>query len=316
VSKVVVRREDIEEAGERIRGFIRRTPVVAMDEQPGLGGKIFLKLEFLQHTGSFKPRGAFNRILAASVPRAGIIAASGGNHGVAVAFAARRLKERAEVFVPSIVSPAKLRLLESLGAKVTIAGTNYAEALAASRIRAEATGALEVHAYDHPEVIAGQGTLARELEEEIPGLDTVLVAVGGGGLLAGIAAWFRGRARVVAVEPRECPTLYRALRAGHPVKVKVGGIAADSLGAREIGALAFPIAQRFVERAVLVTEKQIVQAQRKLWQEYRLLVEPGGAATYAALSSGAYRPSAGERIVAVLCGANVDLAKHAASLSG
>jgi threonine dehydratase len=312
----MVTKADIERAERRIRPFIRRTPVVAMGAGQGRGPQAFFKLEFLQHTGSFKPRGAFNRILSAAVPRAGVIAASGGNHGVAVAFAARQLGKRAEVFVPSIVSPAKLALLRSLGAKVTVAGANYAEALAASRVRARATGALEVHAYGDPEVIAGQGTLAKELEEQLPRLDTVMLAVGGGGLMAGVAAWFRGRVKVVAVEPRKCPTLSKALRAGLPVEVAVGGIAADSLGAREVGAVAFSVAQRFVEKAVLVTERQIAFAQRKLWQEFRMLVEPGGAAAFAALLAGAYRPRASERVCVVLCGANLDLAHDAPRLAG
>jgi threonine dehydratase len=312
----MVEKAEIDKAARRIRPFIRRTPVVAVGGRRGRGPHVFFKLEFLQHTGSFKPRGAFNRILSATVPHAGVIAASGGNHGVAVAFAAQRLGKRAEVFVPSIVSPAKLALLRALGAKVTVAGANYAEALAASRVRAQATGALEVHAYGDPEVIAGQGTLAEELEEQIPQLDTVLLAVGGGGLMAGVAAWFRGRVKVVAVEPRKCPTLSKALRAGHPVEVAVGGIAADSLGAREIGAVGFSVAQRFVEKAVLVSEKQIALAQRKLWQEYRLLVEPGGAAAFAALLAGAYRPRASERVCVVLCGANLDLVKYAPRLAG
>ena len=300
-------REDIERAAARIEGLVRKTPVVWVDgEAFGVQGPLTLKLEQLQHSGSFKARGAFNRLLSVPDASAGVVAASGGNHGAAVAYAARQLGHRAEVFVPEISSPAKVRFIEACGAAITVVGRNYAEALEASTVRAEEGGAVVVHAYDQPEVVAGQGTLGREIEEQAPELDTVLVAVGGAGLIGGVAGWYRGATRVVGVEPEAAPSLYSALEAGGPVDVETGGLAADSLGARRVGRVGFSVARRFVERVVLVDEAPIREAQRLLWESVRLIVEPGGAVALAALLAGSYRPEPGERVGVLLCGANTD----------
>jgi threonine dehydratase len=309
----VISRTEIQEAGRRIATHVRRTPVIALEDRAfGLDAKIFFKLEQLQHTGSFKPRGAFNCMLSSDVPAAGVIAASGGNHGAAVAYAAQKLGHHAEIFVPEITPPTKVARLRQYGANINIIGKNYAEALAASKERAAQTGALAVHAYDDRPVLAGQGTLGMELEEQVRGLDSLLVAVGGGGLIGGVAAWYQQRVRVISVEPEHAPTLHHALEAGHVVDVEVGGVAADSLGARRAGELMFPIAQKFVEQALLVSDDQIIEAQKALWQTLRLIVEPGGATALAAVLSGAYRPRTGERVGVVLCGANTDLAKFPA----
>jgi threonine dehydratase len=271
--------------------------------------EVTLKLELLQHAGSFKPRGAFNRLLSASVPAAGVIAASGGNHGAAVAYAARALGVTAEIFVPGGTPAAKVARIASYGATVVQGGETYAEALVASRERQAASGALEVHAYDHADVLAGQGTVGREMQADAPELTHLLVATGGGGLIGGIAAWYAGSAAVVSVEPEGCPTLHSALAAGRPVQAPVGGVAADSLGARQSGALMFPIAQRFVSEAVLVPDAAILAAQRLLWDRFRLVAEPGGATALAALLSGAWVPPAGARVGIVVCGANTDPSK-------
>mgnify|MGYP002400613017 CR=1 FL=1 len=298
---------DIEAAASRIEGRVRVTPVMTLEEGAwGLSGRLVLKLECLQHTGSFKPRGAFNRILSSSAPPAGVIAASGGNHGAAVAYAARSLGRHAEIFVPESTPPLKVERLRRYGARVSLIGASYPEALTASMARAAETGALVVHAYDQPEVAAGQGTVARELEHQTPDLDTLLVAVGGGGLIAGIAAWFQGRVHVVGVEPEGAPTLARAMEAGRPVDVPVTGVAVDSLGAHRAGALAFAIAQRYVDRVVLVTDDAILAAQRTLWEDVRVAAEPGGATALAALLSGQYRPAPEERVGVLVCGANLD----------
>jgi threonine dehydratase len=305
----VITRADVEAAAERVGGRVRRTPVVEVEPEAfGTPAPVVLKLELLQHTGSFKPRGIFNRILSAE-PEAkagGVIAASGGNAGLAVAFAAAQLGLEAEIFVPESSSPVKVARLRALGAAVTVTGAYYADAYAASQRRAEATGALVVHAYDQPEVAAGQGTVARELERQAPGFDTVLVAVGGGGLLEGIATWVEGRARVVAVEPERCPTLAAALRRGEPVDVEVGGIAADSLGARRCSASALAAARRAGATSLLVPDDAIAAARRRLWEQLRVIAEPGGACALAALVHGAYQPSPGERVAVVVCGANTD----------
>jgi threonine dehydratase len=304
----MIDRTTIESAAARIAGHVRQTPVIALESGAfGVAGRLSLKLEELQHTGSFKPRGAFNRILSQPVPAAGVIAASGGNHGVAVAYAARQLGHRAEIFVPNIVSAAKLQRLRDYGAEVTVTGNVYADALVASTARAEASGALVVHAYDQPEVIAGQGTLGRELEEQQPQLDTLLIAVGGGGLIGGIAAWYQGRTRIIGVEPETSAALAAALAVGRPVDVEVSGVAADSLGARRVGALMFPIAQRYVERVVLVSDDAIRTAQRALWNELRIVAELGGATALAALLAGRYRPAPQERIGVLVCGANTKI---------
>ena len=309
----MISRTEIQDAGRRIATHVRRTPVIALEERAfGLDAKIFFKLEQLQHTGSFKPRGAFNCMLNAEVPVAGVVAASGGNHGAAVAYAAQKLGYHAEIFVPEITPSTKLARLRQYKTAINIVGKNYAEALAASSERAAQTGALPIHAYDDPRILAGQGTLGMELEEQVRGLDSVLIAVGGGGLIGGVAAWYQQRVRIISVEPEQAPTLHHALAAGHVVDVEVGGVAADSLGARRAGELMFPIAQKFVAQALLVSDDQILQAQDVLWQKLRLIVEPGGATAFAALLCGAYKPHAGERVGVVLCGANADLTRFSA----
>ncbi|MBV9248736.1 MAG: threonine/serine dehydratase [Acetobacteraceae bacterium] len=303
-------RADIAEAAARIAPHVRRTPVLRLTGSGlGLPFPVTLKLELLQHAGSFKPRGAFNRLLSTQLPPAGVIAASGGNHGAAVAFAAQRLGVPAEIFVPTITAPAKVARIASYNARVIQTGETYAEALAASRARQAEAGALEVHAYDHPAVLAGQGTVGREFELDAPDLTHVLVATGGGGLIGGIAAWYAGSAVVVSVEPEGCPTLYSALHAGGPVDAPVGGVASDSLGARRVGELMFPIAQAFVSAAVLVPDEAITAAQRALWEVCRLMAEPGGATALAALLSGAFVPPEGARVGVLVCGANTDPGK-------
>ena len=275
-----------------------------------LGFALTLKLELLQHVGSFKPRGAFNRILRAresgELPQSGIIAASGGNHGAAVAYAANVLGLTAEIFVPELTPASKRARIESCGARLVRGGATYFEALAASRARQAETGAMEVHAYDHPDVLAGQGTVAREFEQAAPDLTHVLIATGGGGLIGGMAAWFAGRVRVVSVEPEGCPALHDALAAGEPVVSPVGGVAADALGARQVGALMFPIAQAYVSEAVLVTDDAIRETQRLLWDRLRLVAEPGGATALAAVISGAWTPPTGARVGVLVCGSNTD----------
>jgi threonine dehydratase len=291
-----------------IRPHIRHTPIIRVDAGDlGIAGEpLVLKLEFLQHTGSFKPRGAFANLLTRQVPAAGIVAASGGNHGAAVAYAAMRLGIRATIFVPNVASPAKLERIRSYGAELVVGGARYADALAASEDFAGRTGALPVHAYDQPETVLGQGTVGLEIEADAPDIDTLLVAAGGGGLIGGVAAWYEGRIRIVAAEPELAPTLHDALAAGRPVDAPAGGIAADSLAPRQVGALMFPIAQRFVERAVLVSDDAIREAQHVLWSALRIAAEPGGAAALAALTSGRYRPAPGERVAVLLCGANTN----------
>jgi threonine dehydratase len=294
-------------ANERlIRPYIRHTPTISVDAGDfGLApAPLVFKLEFLQHTGSFKPRGAFTNLLTRNAPEAGVVAASGGNHGAAVAFAAMRLGIKAAIFVPKVTSPAKLDRIRAYGAELVVTGEVYAEALAASEARVAETGALPVHAYDQPETLLGQGSVGLELEADRPEIDTLLVATGGGGLIGGIAAWYEGRIRVVSVEPEAAPTLHDALKAGRPVEAPAGGIAADSLAPRQVGALMFPIAQRFVADAVLVTDDAIREAQRRLWDLLRVAAEPGGAAALAALLCGRYRPAKDERVAVLLCGAN------------
>jgi threonine dehydratase len=306
----MISRTEIQDAGRRIAMHVRRTPILAVEEKAfGINVKIFCKLECLQHTGSFKPRGAFNCILSSSVPAAGVIAASGGNHGAAVAYAAQKLGYRAEIFVPAVAPANKVERLRQYGAAINLIGNDYAEALAASKERAAQTGALGIHAYDDERVLAGQGTLGMELEEQVRGLDSVLIAVGGGGLIGGVAAWYQDRVRIISVEPERAPSLQKALGAGHPVDVETGGVASDSLGARRVGELMFPIAQKFVSQSLLVSDEQILEAQRALWQQLRLIAEPGGATAFAALLSGVYKPRLGERVGVVLCGSNADLEK-------
>lgn len=296
----------ISAAESLIRPHIRHTPVmtVAMEDFGLRGGALDLKLECLQHSGSFKARGAFTNLLTRDVPDAGVVAASGGNHGAAVAYAAMKLGIRATIFVPSISTRAKTDRIRSFGAELVIGGDRYADALAASEIFAGTAGAMQVHAFNQPETLIGQGTLGKEIEDDLPGIDTLLVAVGGGGLIGGIAAWYRGRVKIVAVEPEEAPTLNMALAAGHPVDAPAGGVAADSLAPKQVGRLMFPIARDYVAQSVLVTDDAIRQAQKALWDNVRVAAEPGGAAAMAAILSGRYVPSQGERIAVLVCGSN------------
>ena len=301
-------RDEIARTYQVIRPHLRRTPVIEVEGADfGLRpGSIVLKLELLQHTGSFKPRGAFANLLLRDVPASGVVAASGGNHGVAVAFAAHKLGIPARIFVPSISAATKQQRIRDLGAHLVVGGDRYADALAASQEYVSQSGALAIHAFDQVETLLGQGSVGLELEEAGVGFDTLLVAVGGGGLIGGIAAWFAGKARIVAVEPAAAPTLHRALQAGRPVDAEAGGIAADSLAPRRVGEIMFPLAQRFVERVVLVEDEAIRAAQAALWSTLRIASEPGGAAALSALTSGAYQPASGERVAVLLCGGNTD----------
>ena len=297
-------RDSIAKAASRIASYVRRTPVVeiAVNGQP-----VTLKLEQLQHSGSFKARGAFNNLAGSSVGPAGVAAASGGNHGAAVAYAARKLGHRARIFVPEISSPAKVRRIASYDAEIVQQGKTYYEALALCEAHIRESGAVSVHAYDSEPTLQGQGTLGRELEEQAPDLDTLLVAVGGGGLIGGIAAWYGGRIRIVAVEPETCNTLHAAFAANERVAVTPSGIAVDSLGASMVGTLMFPIARKHVERVVLVSDTAISDAQRYLWHNAQIVSEPGGATAFAGILSGAYRPERGEKVGVVICGANTTM---------
>lgn len=302
---------DVLEAAKRIRGRVRRTPVLELEHEDLFhGGPVWLKLEQLQHTGSFKPRGAFNRILKAAeergIPEAGVVAASGGNAGLGVAYAANRVGVRARVFVPETAPRVKVEKLRKLGAEVVQTGRIYNDAYQVAVAESERTGALFCHAYDQPEICAGQGTLGLELLEQVEDVDTVLVAVGGGGLLAGVATALHGRARVVAVEPEHAPTLHAALAKGGPVEVPVSGVAADSLGATVIGEIAYKVAVRTGVESVLVGEDAIREARRFLWDTCRLAIEHGTASALAALLTGAYKPRPDERLAVVICGANTD----------
>jgi threonine dehydratase len=296
----------VREAHARIAPFIRRTPIIEVDGADfGLDGvRLVFKLEFLQHAGSFKTRGAFNSLLSRTIPEAGVVAASGGNHGAAVAYAAMKRGIPATIFVPTVASRAKVDQIRGYGARLEIGGDRYDDALRASERWVAGSGALPIHAYDQWETLQGQATLGLELEQQAPRLDALLVAVGGGGLIGGIAAWYAGRLPVVGVEPEAAPTLARALEAGRPVDAPAGGIAADSLAPRQVGGLMFPIAQRHVARSVLVTDAAIADAQLALWKTLRIVAEPGGATALAALLSGAYRARAREIVGVVLCGAN------------
>ena len=312
-------RADIEAAARRLREraphFRRRTPRWKLPgralgiEVPGV--ELWLKLEHLQISGSFKARGMMNRLLAHEIPASGVVVASGGNAGIATAAAAQALGVHCEVFLPVVSSEAKRAKLRALGAKVVVGGEVYADALAACLARQRESGALLTHAYDQPEVVAGAGTLGREIEEEGGLPDAVLVSVGGGGLIGGLAAWFEQRSRIVALEPERAPTLFRAREAGGPVDVEVGGVAADSLGARRIGAFAWDIAQRHVRDALLLPDDAIRAAQLWLWQELKLAVEPAAALPLAALRWGAYAPGEGGKICQIVWGANVDPAPQA-----
>ncbi len=305
-----VSRDAIAAAHERIAPWIRRTPVMAGDPELVPGVSVSFKLELLQHAGSFKTRGAFNSLLSGVVPGAGVTAASGGNHGLAVAAAARRLGHKARIFVPEISPAVKVDAIRAQGAEAVVGGARYADAQEACNRYAAETGALLVHPYDAQPTLAGQGTLAREWEDQahsghlMP--DTVLVAVGGGGLVAGIAASWAGKVKVVAVEPEGSRCLHAALEAGRPVDVPVESVAADSLGARRVGDLAFAVARQAVDHVALVADDAIRDAQKRLWRDWRLMAEPGGAAAFAALLSGRYAPRKGERVGVLLCGSNVD----------
>ncbi|MBM3572196.1 MAG: threonine/serine dehydratase [Alphaproteobacteria bacterium] len=301
-----INRDRIAAVEKIIRPHVRRTPIVEADGA-GFGiaaMPIGLKLEFMQHAGSFKTRGAFANLLTRPVPAAGVVAASGGNHGAAVAYAAMKLGIRAKIFVPSISSPAKIDRIRGYGADLVVGGERYAEALAASEAWAASSGAMPAHAFDQAETLLGQGTIGAELDAQGFQPETLLVAVGGGGLIGGIAAWYGGRIKVVGVEPEAAPTLTRALEAGRPVDAEAGGIAADSLAPRRIGTLMFPIAQRHVAQVVLVPDQAIQAAQLALWNTLRVVAEPGGSAATAALLSGRYRPAPGERVVVLVSGAN------------
>ena len=289
-----------------ITSHVRRTPTIEVQAADfGLDGlPLTLKLELLQHSGSFKARGAFANLLGRAVPSAGVVAASGGNHGAAVAYAAMRLGLPARIYVPGIAAPMKIARIRDYGADLVVGGERYADALAASEAWQAQSGALPVHAYDQAETLLGQGSVGLELEEQAPQLDTLLVAVGGGGLIGGIAAWYAGKVKVVAVEPETAPTLYMALQAGRPIDAPAGGIAADSLAPRQVGGMMFPIAQKYVAASVLVRDEAIRAAQIALWDKLRLVTEPGGAAAFAALLSGAYRPVADERVGVLVCGGN------------
>lgn len=309
-TEIKIDRDQIRKAGEVIHPYIRRTPLVEMDGADiGLPSRLILKLELFQHSGSFKTRGAFANMLMRQVPAAGVVAASGGNHGAAVAYAAMKLGKPAKIFVPTVASPAKLNRIRSYGADLVVTGERYADALAESEKWAAQSGALSIHAYDQPETLLGQGTVGLEFQQQDPHLDSLLVAVGGGGLIGGIAAWYSGEVRVIGVEPEAAPTLTDALRAGKPVDAPAGGIAADSLAPKRVGKLMFPIAQEYVRSVVLVSDEAIVQAQKLLWDRLRIVAEPGGAAAFAALLAGQYKPESGERIGILICGGNTEAVK-------
>ncbi len=302
----MISRDQIREVEHIIQPYIRRTPILTVDGADfGLNPvQLSLKLELLQHSGSFKVRGAFTNLLTRPVPQVGIVAASGGNHGAAVAYAAMKLAKPAKIFVPTVASPEKVERIRGYKADLVVVGERYADALAASEKWAAESGAISIHAYDQTETLLGQGTVGLELEEQCPDLDTLLVAVGGGGLIGGIAAWYGGRIKIIGVEPELAPTLTHALQAGKPVDSPADGVAADSLAPKRVGKLMFPLAQAYVDQVLLVTDEAIRQAQAALWQRIRLVAEPGGAAAFAALLTGVYRPKAKERVGILLCGGN------------
>ena len=302
----MITRDAITRAAARITNHVRRTPVVSVTVE-GVELPVTLKLELLQHAGSFKSRGAFNTLLQARVGHGGVATASGGNHGAAVAYASRQLGHKARIFVPEISSPAKVSRIASYGADVVQKGANYSEALALCEAWIATSGATSVHAYDAEATLEGQGTLGRELEEQAPGLDTLLVAVGGGGLIGGIAAWYQSGVKIVGVEPQTCNTLHAAMAAGERVAVKPSGLATDSLGASTVGKLMFEIAKDHIAQVTLISDDDIRNAQRHLWREMQLVTEPGGAAAFAALLSGAYKPEKDERVGVVVCGANTSM---------
>lgn len=300
-----ITRAAIEATAHKIDPYVRRTPVMDV-VLANVAKPVALKLELFQHTGSFKARGAFSTVIGRDIPDSGIAAASGGNHGAAAAYAAKIAGVPAHIFVPAIASPAKVERIKSYGAVIDQDGATYYDALEkCNRFIAE-TGALSVHAYDAVPTLLGQGTLGREVQSQLPDIDTLLVAVGGGGLIGGIAGWYRGDVRIVGVEPEACNALHASLEAGERVTVKPSGVAADSLGASYAGELMFPLARAFIERVALVADEEIRIAQRWLWDHARIMTEPGGAAAFAALLCGSYRPQKDERLCVVLCGANTD----------
>jgi threonine dehydratase len=299
----VITRDEISGTYDTIRPYIRRTPVV--DIELGELPSVTLKLEQLQCAGSFKARGAFTNLLLRDVPPAGVVAASGGNHGVAVAYAAHRLGRPARIFVPTVSAPAKMERIRQLGAELVVTGDRYADALAAAQDWVDRSGAMSVHAFDQRETLLGQGTLALELESQAEDVDTVLVPVGGGGLIGGIAAWFGGSTRVIGVEPDGAPTLTRARAEGRPADAPAEGVAADALAPRRVGELVFPITQAYVEDVVLVDDAAILAAQRVLWQTARIAAEPAASVGIAALLTGAYKPAPGEHVTVVISGANM-----------
>jgi threonine dehydratase len=306
----VISRDDIRRCYEVIRPYIRRTPVVQvelseLDESAPALPAATLKLEQLQCAGSFKARGAFTNLLLRDVPAAGVVAASGGNHGVAVAYAARRRGVPAKIFVPTVSAPAKIERIRRLGADLVVTGDRYADALAAAQEWVRSSGAMSVHAYDQRETILGQGTVGLELAEQAGALDTVLVPVGGGGLISGVASWFTGDVRVVGVEPDGAPTLSYARAEGRPVDAPAGSVAADALAPRQVGELVFPITQAYVDDVVLVDDASILAAQRALWQAFRIAAEPAASVGIAALLTGAYKPAPGEQVAVVISGANM-----------
>ncbi|HLK04242.1 MAG TPA: threonine/serine dehydratase [Candidatus Acidoferrum sp.] len=307
-ASLAITREEIREFYPQLKQHVRKTPVVFVNgSEFGLEPvSLALKLELLQHTGSFKARGAITNLLTRSVPRVGVVAASGGNHGVAVAFAARKFHVPARIYVPTVASIAKVDRIRGYGAELVVGGDRYADALADSQKWAAQSGAIPVHAYDQRETMLGQATVGLEFEEQAPELDTLLVAVGGGGLIGGVASWYAGKIRIIGVEPEKAPTLTRALEAGHPVDAEAGGIAADSLAPRRVGELTFPLAQKYVERVLLLSDDEIRAAQQILWREMRIAAEPGGAAAFAALTSGKYKPVSSERMGILVCGGNTD----------
>jgi threonine dehydratase len=330
----VISRDEIRGTYDTIRPYIRRTPVVQLDLgdlDPAAGElpSVTLKLEQLQCAGSFKARGAFANLLLREVPPAGVVAASGGNHGVAVAYAAHRRGVPARIFVPTVSAPAKMERIRRLGAELVVTGDRYADALAAAQAWEHSSGAMSVHAFDQPHTLLGQGTLALELAGQAAeldaggpdtggldtggldtgGLDTVLVPVGGGGLIGGIASWFAGSVRVIGVEPDGAPTLTRARAEGRPADAPAEGVAADALAPRRVGELVFPITQAYVEDVVLVGDDAILAAQRALWQAARIAAEPAASVGIAALLTGAYKPAPGERVAVVISGANMDPAQ-------
>jgi len=301
----MIGREAIASTYDLIRAHIRRTPVieVAPDDLGVKARQLVFKLEQLQCTGSFKARGAFASLMLNKLPKAGVAAASGGNHGVAVAYAAKMLGVQAHIFVPEIASAAKIERIRALGAELVVAGERYSESFERCEAYVAKTGARSIHAYDQPETLLGQGTVGLEWETQ-SALDTILVAVGGGGLIGGMAAWYDGRVKIVAVEPQDAPTLNMAIKAGKPVDAPAGSVAADSLAPRQVGKLMFPFAQTYIDHVALVSDAAILNAQAALWRELRMVVEPGGATAFAALHSGVYKPEPGERVGVLLCGAN------------